>query len=706
MPQARFLLLFAVFFFSASASASSPTFDVNTVEPGGLYFATDKPGRVVRAPTLAADVVMTVSGPIVRTQVTQRFENVSDAWVEGIYTYPLPKGSAIDVLKMQVGERIIEGEIQEKAQAKATFERARESGKRASLIVQRRPNIFSTRLANIGPGEVIKITIEYQDLIEPRDNVFQLRFPMVVRPRYNPGEPLDDRQARLGWGFDTDQVPDGSEITQPLVNAAGQNHNPVTLKINLNPGFELEELTSPSHDISVTEQGRSAEITLANGDVAADQDFILRWKPKANSAPQIGMFSEKTEAGEHDLLMLIPPTTLRAVQAAPRELVIVLDKSGSMGGQAIRQAKSAVRRAVMRLKSGDTFNIVAFDNTSAPLFSTSQSVTERTIDAALDFVANIEAGGGTEMSSALAHALANTAIDGAEQPVLKQIIFVTDGAVGNEVALMTQIKTGLKSARLFTVGIGSAPNNYFMSEAAHFGRGTFINIAMQDDVLNAMARLFAKIERPQITNIKIEGTQGADIVPAVIPDLYEGEPIVISFKKGNTDRRDMTITGERDGETWSMTVPKAQGGAAQGVANLWARRKIQMTNRAYIGHHGTDALKARRGEVLALALGYHLVSEFTSLVAVEKEAVRDPSNPLYIREVAANRPAGMDWKNRKRMTINRGLMTASFAGDASLHVRARGTASPMVLFTLIGLGLLLVSLITALFLRRKRQIAQ
>ncbi len=250
---------------------------------------------------------------------------------------------------------------------------------------------------------------------------------MVVRPRYNPGEPLDDRQARLGWGFDTDQVPDGSTITQPWTDGGRDGQNPVTLKINLSPGFDMEDLASPSHAVTIVEQDRGAEITLTDSDVPADQDFILRWKPRANKAPQIGMFSEKTKLGEHRLLMLIPPTTLRAVEAAPRELVIVLDKPGSMGGQAIRQAKSAVRRAIMRLKDDDTFNIVAFDNASQPLFSTSKPVTDRTIDAALDFVANIEAGGGTEMSSALAHALANAPIGepGSDeaQPAMKQIIF-------------------------------------------------------------------------------------------------------------------------------------------------------------------------------------------------------------------------------------------------------------------------------------------
>lgn len=693
MPFVRSIIIF--FVLSIGAKASTPTYDVNTVEPGGLYFATEKIGRVVRAPTLRADVEMTVTGPIVRTRVTQNFENTSDAWLEGIYTYPLPKGSAVDVLKMQVGDRIIEGEIQEKEQAKRTFEAARDSGKRASLVIQRRPNIFSTRLANIGPGEVVKITIEYQDLIEPRDNIFQLRFPMVVRPRYNPGTPLDDRQARAGWGYDTDQVPDGSKITQPLVDGAQDNHNPVSLTVNLNPGFEMASLQSPSHDIAIDAQDRSATVSLAEGDTPADQDFILRWTPRANTAPRIGLFEEQTDEGKHQLLMLLPPTEeSEAVEVPARELVIVLDRSGSMGGQAIRQAKAAVRRAVMRLKANDTFNIIAFSSNAQLLFKDSQPVTDRTIDMALDFVSHIVADGGTEMSEALAHALIEN--EDKMGGRLKQVIFVTDGGVGNEVALMNQIKKNLGNARLFTVGIGSAPNNYFMSEAAHFGRGTFINIAMQDDVMDAMARLFTKIERPQLTNIRIKGlTDRVDRVPATIPDLYDGEPVVIALKNAGS-LSGFRLEGERDGKPWSKVIPPAHigvasGGAMQGVANLWARKKIKAINRSYVGLYGSEYQAEKRGKILKLALGYHLVSDFTSLVAVEQEVARPQNTTLYNREVATNLPAGMNWAQRKRMTISKGLITADAMHASAGPVRARGTATPMMLNILLGLALLAVA---------------
>lgn len=694
MPLFRLLITLIVFSFTAHAKTA--TYDVNSVEPGGLYFATEKIGRVVRAPTLSADVDMVINGPIVRTRVTQYFVNTSDAWLEGLYTYPLPKGSAVDVLQMQVGDRLILGEIQEKEKAQKTYNEARDAGKRASLVVQSRPNIFSTRLANIGPGETVQISIEYQDLIEPRDNVFQLRFPMVVRPRYVPGIPLDDRQARLGWGFDTDEVPDGSAITQPLA-IGRQAQNPVSMSISLNPGFEMASLESPSHDIAVEQNARSATVTLADGDVPADQDFILRWTPVANSAPQVGLFEEEIDQGNFQLLMLLPPTETAAKQATPaRELVIVLDRSGSMSGQAIRQAKAAVRRAVLRLSDRDTFNVIAFSDRAKLLFPGSQPVTDRTIDAALDFVSNIEANGGTEMSPALAYALSNQALDQGER--LKQVIFVTDGAVGNEATLMAQIKADLGSARLFTVGIGSAPNNYFMSEAAHFGRGTFINIAMQDDVMNAMAELFRKIERPQLTDLQVEGLpEGADIVPTAIPDLYDGEPIVIAVKGANTNA--ITVVGERNGEPWTMTVPQRQGGSAEGVAALWARKKIGTINRSFIGQYGRDAQNDRRAQVLKVALAHHLVSDFTSLVAVEQEPVRPPEETIFKREVAANLPAGMDWGAQKRMTISKGLITAEAAQH--LAVQARATATPSALYLIIGLGMLMISLLLWMFSRRE-----
>lgn len=690
---------FIVFVVSLSANAS-PTYDVNTVEPGGLYFATEKPGRVVAAPTLKADVDMSVSGPIVRTRVTQYFENTGDAWVEGIYTYPLPKGSAIDVLKMQVGDRIIEGEIKEKEDAKRTFEKARDEGKRASLVVQRRPNIFSTRIANIGPGETIKIVIEYQDLIEPRDNVFELRFPMVVRPRYNPGVPLDDFQARAGWGFDTDQVPDGSKLNPAWVDGARYGHNPVSLAVALAPGFDLAQVDSPSHDISITELDGGVQINLSGDAAPADRDFVLRWTPKANTAPQIGVFEESTSAGNHHLVMLMPPTETDGQQDVPaRELIIVLDKSGSMGGQAIRQAKAAVRRAIMRLTSKDSFNLIAFDSFAQALFPKSQPVTDWTIDTALDFIGNVQADGGTEMSDALTLALPQSDTPSEK---IRQVIFVTDGAVGNEAALMAQIKQNLGPARLFTVGIGSAPNSYFMSEAAHFGRGTYVNIAMQDDVMTAMAGLFAKIEKPQITGLDVSGLpEGIDMAPATLPDLYAGEPIVVALK-GDLGTGQLVVTGTKGGMPWSMEVPAAKGGNSAGIANLWARRKIRSVNRSFVGQHGQGSMDAKRAQVTKLALDYHLVSDFTSLVAVEKQSVRPTNDPLFKREVRQNLPAGMDWAQRKRMTITRGLLAAPKLSTEQLAVRPRGTASPMKLYMMLGTLLLLTSTLLVVSNRRRK----
>lgn len=668
------------------------TYDVNSAPPGTLYFATETPGRVVAAPRLKADVTITITGPIVRTRVLQHFTNTGDAWVEGLYTYPLPKGSAVDTLEMKTGDRIIKGEIQEKAEAKRTFEAAKRAGKRASLVVQKRPNIFSTRLANIGPGETIEVAIEYQDLIEPHDNLFELRFPMVVRPRFNPGLPLDDRAARAGWGFDTDQVPDGSQITQPWMHDAAGRHNPVTLTIRLAPGFSLGSLESPSHGVDIAYTASGADIALRDGSTPADQDFILHWTPKPLEAPSVGLFTETTPDGRHHLLMLVPPVTAPAQQSpsAPRDLVIILDKSGSMGGQAIRQAKSAVRQAIMRLSPADQFNLIAFDNTPYPLFAHSRSASYDNIQKALDFLDDVDAGGGTMMADALNLALPDQGTQGVEavpaSAGLQQIIFITDGAVGNERALMEQIKSGLGAARLFTVGIGSAPNSYFMEEAAHFGRGAYANIAMNDDVGGAMASLFSKIEKPQLTDIQIDWPGGniPEGAPMRLPDLYAGDPIVLTYRSATAMDGDIRVKGTRDGQTWSTTVAGDFGGDGVGVANLWARRAIRAINRDHIGRHAAADRTERRDTILALALDYHLVSDFTSLVAVDHTPARPPEAPLYKRETAANLPAGMDWDKRKVFTLADGAQMVS--------VSPRSTATPMQLYMMAGLALMLMAL--------------
>ncbi len=693
MPLIRYLAV--ILLFSPAALAQTKPLNLNEAPPGGLYLATEIPGQVVAAPNVKTKIDVDITGPITRTRVVQYFTNPGDAFVEGVYTYPLPKGAAVDTLKMQIGERVIEGEIKEKAEAQKTYDAARNAGQRASLVVQHRPNVFSTKLANIGPHETIAVQIEFQNAIAPRDGVFSLRLPLVVRPRYNPGVPLGQNKHQHLWGVDTDQVPDGSTVTQPLNLHPSDTDNPVDISIHLIAGFDLADLASPSHKIDVQESKEGGlRITLAEGTVPADRDFLLSWKPSASQAPSTGIFHEQTAAGHHYLLMLMPATTPLTASAAPaRDLVIVLDKSGSMGGQAILQAKAAVRRALRKLKAADSFNLIAFDHTAAALFPASQPATEGHLEQAYDFLDRIEADGGTEMSAALGLALAGTDDEPAFEH-LKQIIFITDGAVGNEKALMAQIKRDLGKARLFTLGIGSAPNNYFMSEAAHFGRGTHLNLAMNDDLTASMNRLFAKIEAPQLTDIALQGLgEEVEVVPSKVPDLYAGDPIVIALKSTTPLTGALKVTGRMAGAPWQMETSLQKIPTGNGVSQLWARRKIATINRAYIGDYAAQATENRRNEILGIALPYHLVSDFTSLVAVEKTETRPDGAPLFTRHIAANLPAGMDWgiakahkPDTRRLTLAYGAMPPP--AQEAVMVSARSTASPMMLHILMGLALL------------------
>ena len=695
----RVTLCLFITLLSVPVLAEVPIFNVNEVAPGGLYFATDKPGKVVRAPTLTAEIDVTINGPLVRTRVVQSFTNNSDAFVEGLYTFPLPVGAAVDTLEMIVGDRKIVGVIKEKQEAQNIYDQASSNGQRASLIIQRRPNIFSTRVANIGPQESIKIAIEYQDIIEPRDNLFEFRFPMVVRPRYIPGQPLNTQTAAAGWVYDTDQVLDGSSITQPHIDGFDSDHNPVSMNIKLNAGFPLESLNSPSHRIISAHSDKSILISLAEGSVPADQDFILRWTPQKGSEPKAALFSEQMNDKYYHLLFLMPSVfTDHSASIPSRNLMIVLDKSGSMSGQAIRQAKSAVRQALMRLRKKDSFNIVAFDSSATSLFSEPQPVSDRSLAAALDFLDEIEADGGTEMSGALALALPND-MAGSTSDAFDQIIFVTDGAVGNELHLLSQIKNGLGKARLFTVGIGSAPNNYFMTEAALAGRGTSIKIAMNDDVLSAMGNLFAMIEQPQLTDIEIQGLPNMmATMPHLIPDLYSGHPITLAFQTNTPLTGEFSISGQKMESPWVMNVEGSRSISAIGIARLWARKAIDSINRSHIGKHSEFDQKIRRNEITALALDHHLISEFTSLVAVEDAVLRPENEQLYSREVPANIPAGMDVKR----------YTLQFGDQPPREENAivpRQTATSKELYLCIGLILFMsgMAILLMYFYRREVQ---
>jgi len=631
------------------------------------------------APQLSTDVSIKVTGMLARVRVQQRFSNPGDDWVEGIYVFPLPENGAVDRLRMLYDERLIEGEVQEKQQARKTYERARAKGQGASLLDQQRANIFTTSVANIPPHETVQVEIEYQQPLRWLAGEFSLRFPMVVGPRYIPGTPLVTESgsfARLGWSSDTDQVPDASRITPPVVVGAGEDFNPVVIEASLNIGLKLADISSPYHPIEVTEQGKGCyRVMLADGSVRAERDFVLRWRPALTDQPEAALFSEEWQGEHYGLLMLMPPQPRSVPEPVARELVLVVDTSGSMHGDSIRQARAALLNALGQLRPADRFNIIQFNSGLDVLFDQAMPAGPEYLAQARRYVLGLQADGGTEMMPAMRAAL----IEPHPSGLLRQVVFVTDGAVGNEQALFETVARHIGDSRLFTVGIGSAPNALFMTRAAKFGRGTFTYIGSNDEVERKIGELFLRLGSPVLTHVHLRWQAEEGEAPVVqasetAPDLYAGEPLVLAVRSGSR-LRDVAIEGRLGGRRWQHTADLHGGGDGDGVHALWARRMIGDWMARLVT--GEDPENVRSG-VLGLALGHHLVSRYTSLVAVDRTPARPENSGFRSAAVPVRLPVG--WSASK------------------VFGRLPGTATSAPLFVLIGLSCLLLAWIT----RRRR----
>jgi Ca-activated chloride channel family protein len=587
------------------------------------------------ATTLNTDVRMDISGLVARVKVRQEFRNEGGDWVEGIYVFPLPDKAAVDRMRLHIGGRFIEGEIREKEQAKKEYEQAKQSGRKASLVQQQRANLFTTSVANVAPGERVVVEIEYLEDLRYEDGRFSIRFPMTLTPRYIPGQALPDKQGN-GWSADTDQVADASLITPPQVSRSS-NHK-ISLTADVNAGMPLEIIASRYHPVRVSEKDGHYTVALSDQKTIMDHDFELVWQPVPSAEPRAMAFAETIDGKPYHLLMVMPPNQADALPAQmPRETIFIVDTSGSMHGVSMSQAKRAVDLAIKALKPGDLFNVIEFDSYTTALYPHSMLASASNVAKALGFVQQLQADGGTEMRPALKLALSTPA----QESHLRQIIFITDGSVGYEDQMFSMIEQSLGTARLFTVGIGSAPNSLFMRKAAEAGRGSYTFISALHEVSEKMEALFRKLEHPQVTDINLHWPSGVivDSYPATVPDLYLGEPVSVKVQASNAFRRgdEVRITGNSVAGGWAADLALDAPVQSEGVAALWARARIgELMDEE---RRGGDAEELRAG-ILETALTHHLVSKYTSLIAVDKTPVRPAGDPLSSEQVPNLMPYG------------------------------------------------------------------
>lgn len=587
----------------------------------GALKVTGKPGqRLLEFPLLHTDVEAEIAGLVAKVRVTQEFGNPYGDPIEAVYVFPLPDNAAVNDMVMKIGERTIRADIQTREQARQTYETARAAGQRAALLEQERPNIFTQSVANILPGDKILITITYVQDLRYDHGTYELNFPMVVGPRYIPGGPLPDPPLGGGWAPDTTRVPDASRITPPVLRPEERSGHDIALHVKLDAGVPIQDLRCVSHDVMMERvDDREADIRLNPKDSIPNKDFILRYdvvgeKPESAFLPYHG------QEGGYFLLMVQPKADYKPTELTPKEMVFVVDRSGSMSGDPIEKAKEAMRRCVKGMNGNDTFQIIGFSTSATTFAPKPVANTSENVAKAIEYIDAMDGSGGTEMLEGI-----RAALDYPHDPERMRIVFfMTDGYIGNETEILGAIEEKLGEARLFSFGVGSSVNHYLLDSMAKVGRGTVQYVRPDEETESAVSRFYERIARPYLTDISVEGkgVELLDLYPQRIPDLFSAQPVIVHGRFDKPGKGDVRITGKIAGKPWATSIPVELPGGESGseaLAALWARQKMaELMDSMYQGEKPETVQ-----QITDLALEFRLMSPYTSFVAVEEKVVNE-----------------------------------------------------------------------------------
>src|SRR6266404_5527624 len=614
-------------------------------------------------PLKHTDVKAQISGFLSRVVVTQEFENPFPEKIEAVYTFPLPQNSAVDDMTMTVGDRTVRGKLLRREEAQAVYEAAKSNGQTASLLDQERPNIFTQSVANILPGEQIKITISYVETLKYEDGSYEFIFPMVVGPRYVPGSPTGAQ----GTGFapDTNQVPDASRMTPQPVPAGIRAGHDVSIDVALDAGVPIDVLDSKTHDVSVERpDDRRAIVRLKDQAAIPNKDFILRYDV-AGKKIEDALLTHASDKGGFFTLILQPPDRVTAEDVMPKELVFVLDTSGSMSGFPIEKAKETMKLALDNLYPYDTFNLITFSGDEHILFPEPVPATKENLAKAQAFLESRTGGGGTEMMKAI-----KASMDPSDaQGHVRIVVFMTDGYVGNDMEIIGEVQKH-PNARVFAFGMGGAVNRFLLDNMARYGRGEVEYVGLNDDGSAAARRMHERIRNPLLTDISIDwnGLAVSDVYPKNVPDLFGAKPVIVTGRYSGNGRGTIRLKGKMSGRDFVREIPIdfSSRQTHDVLATLWARTRIDDLM-------GQDFNGAQRGvmkedvkqNIVQLGLDYRLMTQFTSFVAVEEMVVTDGGQPRRIDvpvEVpeGVNRAAVFGQEQDKTLPIN-GRAFQSFA---------------------------------------------
>lgn len=561
-----------------------------------------------------------VVGTVAETTITQVFANPFNEPIEAVYAFPLHQRAAVDDYWIHVGERSLHGEIHRRQDANDIYDEAKAKGQRASLLEQERPNVFTQSVANIPPGESIEIQMHVVQPIAQEAGRGTLSLPTVVGPRFIPGTATG--RAGAGVSPDTDEVPDASKITPPVLNPKSSACAPLLITVDIESPLSIGGLVSANHTITSNAGNGVTTVELAAGATLANRDFELSWKMSGDATQAAVMTQPDADGGGAFTLTLVPPASLEADEAVPRDLIFVVDNSGSMGGKPMDTAKAVMREAIAAMGPEDRFTVLRFSESASKLSPGLLGNTERNRRRGLKYVDDMRGMGGTHMRAGIEAALALAQ----SSDRVPMVLLLTDGYIGNEAAIFELTDEHLGHARIFGLGVGAAPNRFLLDGLSTVGRGAVSYVGMTETVEQVVERFYRRIASPALRDISIDwGTLPVkDVAPQRIPDLFVGQPIVVYGRYASEGTGTVVVEGWQ-GKTkarFEVEVDLAEGSSGTGLRSMWARTRIEELLRDPEVFRLDSAARDQRTETATkLALSYRVLTEHTAFVAVDNEVV-------------------------------------------------------------------------------------
>ncbi|MBM3323250.1 AgmX/PglI C-terminal domain-containing protein [candidate division WOR-3 bacterium] len=607
----------------ATAQPAEAPDEDKTLSP--YFFVQSDDPSVDKLPLLKTEAAVDIAGVIADVKVTQVYKNDGKRPIEAIYTFPASTRAAVYAMKMTIGDRTIVARIKEREKARADYEAARKQGKSASLLEQQRPNVFQMNVANIMPGDYIRVEMSYTELLVPEAGVYEFAYPTVVGPRYN-GKAGAESHKSEKW------------IASPYTHEGEAPTYEFGMAVNIAAGMPLQDVSCPTHKTIAAYKGlNEASVRLDPSEKAGgNRDFILRYR-LAGGRIQSGLLLYPGKDEQFFLLMLQPPKRVELAQIPPREYIFIMDVSGSMHGHPIDISKKLMRNLLSNMRPKDCFNILFFAGGNFVLSEKSLSATKKNVEDALSTIDKQMGGGGTELLSALRRALALPRAEGTSRTV----VIATDGYVTVETEAFDLIRDNLDKANMFAFGIGSSVNRFIIEGMAHVGMGEPFIVEKPERAEAQTEKFRQYIETPVLTGIDIDfpGFDAYDVEPKTIPDVMAERPIVVFGKYRGKASGAITVRGWSGSGKYSEAVKVADFSpdvSSAALRYLWARHRIQLL----ADYNNLFEDSSRIKEVTRLGLKYNLLTRYTSFVAIDQK-VRNVGGKQEVVEQPLPMPEGV-----------------------------------------------------------------